>query len=207
MNRGFTLIETLIALVIASITALVLLQSISAIGRASAGVDRAAATALTRGFTTQAVQDAISASLADYLDSDTVFRGDSQHLEGATRRPVLDTHGPAKAYSLNLRSEPDGTTVLIYTESGQSIRLMQFTDTSVRFQYTYRSVTTMYAEQPPVSSLQWPPEGGIDPDYEYFRPPPSLIQVVTDRNDPVFAVHIAGWGIPPLRTRDVEEVL
>ncbi len=92
-SGGFTLLETLIALVIASITALVLLQSIASVAQGSARVNRALAEALEREFSVSAVRDALASAAPDYLDKPGVYTGGTASLSGLTRRPVLDAHG------------------------------------------------------------------------------------------------------------------
>lgn len=227
MTRGFTLLETLIALVIASITALVLLQSIMAVARGTAGIEIALAGALETEFSREAVSDALAASVADYLDSPGIFTGSTTRISGTTRRPVLAPHGLPTGFVLTLRPERDGT-ALVYQEvahqmadDGQEPGLgardtdalddgmvaMRFDAQDIGFRFAYQTGAQLYAHEPPEMIEVWPPEDGFDPWYDYFRPPPTIVMIVDANGETLWAVASAGWNAPPMRDRDIEEIL
>ncbi len=206
MARGFTLLETLIALVIASITALVLLQSIMAVARGTSGVDAALARALESEFSHSATADALAGSVADYLDAPGVFAGTAQTLAGATRRPVLAPHGTPAEFALELRSAARGT-VLVYSEGGREIEAMRFEAAEAEFRYAYRSTGALYAGEPPAVLETWPPDAHYDRSHVYFRPPPELVMVVDGEGRTLWAVAVKGGAEAPLRGSDLDDIL
>lgn len=215
MTRGFTLLETLIALVIASITALVLLESLTAIARTTARVDEAAGDALRHEFTTTATEDALAAAIADYLDSEGAFVGEARRLHGVTKRPILAPYGAPRPFAMQIVEDPDGVR-LRYQEQAPSpdeedsapwIDVLRLEGEDIRFLYAYRSLDALYAGEPPVRSETWPPEEPLNPFYDYFRPPPDLVLIVNAEGAVLWAVASDGWQAPPLRPSDLEEVL
>lgn len=206
MTRGFTLLETLIALVIASVTALVLLQSILAIARGTAGVDAALAGALESEFSRAAAADALAASVADYLDAPGVFTGTARSLSGATRRPLFAPHGTPAGFSMELQ-ESAGGTVLVHVEGEESVAVMRFDVPDAEFRYAHRPVEALYAGDPPVASDVWPPDRRFDDTNVYFRPPPALVTVVDGEGNTLWAVASDGWTEAPMRGRDLEDIL
>ncbi|MAC38309.1 MAG: hypothetical protein CMH93_02085 [Oceanicaulis sp.] len=205
-SGGFTLLETLIALVIASITALVLLQSIASVAQGSARVNRALAEALEREFSVSAVRDALASAAPDYLDKPGVYTGGTASLSGLTRRPVLDAHGVPAPFSMTLTPAGDGT-VLTYREGETAFEVMRFEAAGAEFRYAYRTLTGLYAGDPPETMDVWPPEADFDPFYDHFRPPPDLVMVVDSEGTLLWAVASAGWHAPPMRGSDVEDIL
>lgn len=215
MTRGFTLIETLIALVIASITALVLLQSLTAIARTTMRIDGAAANALSQEFTTTAIEDALSGAIADYLNSPGVFEGDEHTLRGVTKRPLLAPYGSQRPFELQIADDGNGVR-LRYRETGPSpvgdvtarwVDVLTFEDRDIRFIYAYRSLENLYDNAPPTRSDSWPPEAPFSPFYDYFRPPPGLVMIVDSEDAILWAVTSEGWQAPPLRPSDLAETL
>lgn len=203
---GFTLLETLIALVIASITALVLLQSIASVAQGSARVNRALANALEREFSVSAVRDALAAAAPDYLDKPGAYTGDTARLAGLTRRPVLGSHGVPAPFSMTL-APAGGGTVLAYSEGDTAFEVMRFEAAEAEFRYAYRTLTGLYAGEPPETMDVWPPEADFDPFYDHFRPPPELVMVVDGDGRLLWAVASTGWHAPPMRGSDVEDAL
>ncbi len=206
MTRGFTLIETLIALVIASMTAMVLLQSIIAIARSTEVIESAAALALSEEFTVSAASDALMATAADYLDFETAFTGTERTLSGLTRRPIFGPQATLLAFSMRLEPDGRGGTALIYEESGQRLEIDRFDQPDARFEYAYLTVTGLYEGEQPERLASWPPEI-FDPFYDYFRPPPDLVLVSTPDGAVLWAARSNGWVEPPPRPSDVDEFL
>lgn len=224
MTRGFTLLETLIALVIASITALVLLQSIMAVARGTAGIEIALAGALETEFSREAVSDALAASVADYLESPGAYTGSRTRISGTTRRPVLAPHGLPTRFVLALRPEAGGT-ALIYQEveprsdgfdreavnSAEALEggivAMRFAAQDIGFRFAYQTGAQFYAQEPPDTLEVWPPEDGFTPWYDYYRPPPALVMIVDSDERVLWAIASSGWNAPPLRGRDLEDIL
>lgn len=205
-SSGFTLLETLISLVIASITALVLLQSITAIARSTAGLERATGRAMSAEFTVSAAADALSGAAADYLDSETVFIGGEMALSGLTRKPMFGPQAALRPFAMRLEGDGRGGSVLFYSEGEQVIEIKRFESPEARFEYVYQTVTGLYADSPPERLPAWPPDV-FDPFYDYFRPPPDLV-LVTDRDGAIlWAVRLDGWREPPMRESDLDEVL
>jgi len=178
MKKGFTLIETLIALVIASITTLILLQSIASVSHNAAGLDRAAATLITDSFNRGAATQALAAALPQYLSANHPFTGYESGFTGVTAKPVFDTPGIAHAFSVRLTGTRRGQTALIYSEGGHSVKIIQFEGMGYELRYAYLSLSNLYAGTSPSNTPVWPPEIGIDPEPGYYRPPPHLVSVV-----------------------------
>jgi len=206
MARGFTLLETLIALVIASVTALVLLQSIMAVARNTAGLNSAVSRALEGEFSRGAVGDALSASMAEYLDSEDVFAGSAEALSGLTRRPVFAAHGGPVAFALSLRDDAGGQ-ALVYQEGSHEVVAMRFEVAAAEFRYAYQTLTGLYAHEAPQPLDVWPPEAGFDPWHDYYRPPPDLVMIVDSDDRILWASALTGWHAPPMRGVDLEQVL
>ncbi len=207
MKKGFTLIETLIALVIASITTLVLLQSIISVSHSVAGLDRAAAMLITDSFNRAAATQALAAALPRYLNANHLFTGHENGFSGATAKPVFDTPGAARAFSVRLMGTGRGQTTLTYSEGGHSVDVVRFEGAGYKLRYTHLSLSDFYAGTPPSNTPIWPPETGFDPEPDYYRPPPHFVSVVNDLEERVWAARIdAGFALP-VRAQDLESML
>jgi len=207
MKEGFTLIETLIALVITSITTLVLLQSMASVSHNVAGLDRAAATLVTDSFNRGGATQALAAALPQYLGANHPFKGYEIGFTGMTAKPVFDTPGAARAFSVRLTGTGRGQTALIYSEDGHSVEIARFEGTSYELRYAYLSLRDLYAGTPPSNTPVWPPETGIDPEPGYYQPPPHLVSVINDLGERVWAARMDAEFILPMRAQDVESML
>lgn len=206
MSHGFTLIETLIALVIASVTALVLLQSITAIAGATASAQNAVARAFNSELVEASAVDAISGATAVYIDKQGAFEGDSTGFSAQTRRPAFAPRATLRNFSMSLDAGAEGT-ALMYQEGATRLEVAFFQDENIRFEYVYRPAAALYAGEPASLYAAWPPAEGFDPVYEYFIPPPKAVVIVSSDGDILWAASSDSWIHPPLRTVDLETVL
>lgn len=147
-ESGMTLLEMLVVLVIASMALALGFQSLGQWRRANAAIET---------LTLQGRQMMLSRS---WLESsirglhpveDTPFAGESDHWEGVTLQPVLETQGGATAMRWEIQREAGGV-VLALEEAGRALALPLGEFAGARFEYLDREGRL---------HPQWPPALGI----------------------------------------------
>ncbi len=203
MRPGFTLIETLIALVIAAMVTLVLLDTLSAISAQAARLDRAVAGTQEQIVDWLTLERAIAGLQPDYLEGGTPFEGDEAGFQGLTDLPLTGHAGAVGIVSLTLEEEEaehDGRAVsrLVYAENGAEVTRLVLPV----------SARLAYVDIDGNAHAVWPPEEGFPVDPLFYRPVPRLIMIVPENADSTAMVHAfaVSRSRPPMaRQRDVDQ--
>tara|TARA_R110002095_G_scaffold75244_1_gene64152 strand:+ start:1301 stop:1888 length:588 start_codon:yes stop_codon:yes gene_type:complete len=195
MRSGFTLLETLIALVIASLITLVLMDTLAAATGHARRIEQA-----TRGYTARTlalipVLRALNGAAPDYYDSEFVFTGDARTARGLTLASATGAGGELCPFEISIEDR-DGQIVLVYRE--QDAALFE-TALPAGARLAYRDPAGTEHEV-------WPPEEGFNPDPLYYRPVPAAILILAGEAAVLAAAPSRTTGLT-LRTRDFDLVL
>ncbi|MBI1235700.1 MAG: prepilin-type N-terminal cleavage/methylation domain-containing protein [Alphaproteobacteria bacterium] len=197
MRSGFTLLETLIALVIAALITLVLMDTLSAATGHASRIEAATRAHTARTLALIPVMRALDAAVPDYHDAENVFTGDAVRASGLTVAGVAGTESRPAAFALEIAREAGADEArLIYHEAGEAL-------ISVAVPAEARLA---YRDDDGVTHEVWPPEDGFDPDPLYYRPIPSAI-LILDGERAVLAAAPARTSGLTLRVRDFDLVL
>lgn len=195
MRSGFTLLETLIALVIASLITLVLMDTLAAATGHARRIEQATRSYTNRTLALIPVMRALTGAAPDYHDSEFVFTGNTTTARGLTLASAAGTSGALCAFEIEI-AEREDQTVLIYREDGEALIEIALPAGS---QLAYRNPA---GEQFTV----WPPEAGFNPDPLYYRPVPAAILILAGEATVLAASPSRTTGLT-LRTRDFDLVL
>lgn len=195
MRSGFTLLETLIALVIAALITLVLMDTLAAATGHANRIEQATRDHTNRTLALIPVMRALSGITPDYHDAEHVFVGDATAARGLT---VAGTGGDGigpTAFELALENR-SGRGVMVYREAGETLFEIEVPD----------GARLSYRDAKGVAHEVWPPEDGIDPDPVYYRPIPSAILIRAGDAVVLAAAPARTIGLT-LRVRDFDLVL
>lgn len=195
MRSGFTLLETLIALVIAALITLVLMDTLSAATGHATRIEQATRAHTARTLALIPVMRALNAAVPDYHDAENVFTGDAVRASGLTVAGVAGMDASPAAFALEIAAD-SGAARLIYRENGEA--LIE-TEVPAGTRLAYRDPDGMVHEV-------WPPEEGFDPDPLYYRPIPAAILILDGENAVLAAAPSRTTGLT-LRVRDFDLVL
>lgn len=191
-DRGFTLVEALVVLVITGLLALTAVQGLGIIlgsrSSMSVAVDRLQPTILTRAI----IVDPLSGVIPDYKDKPNVFVGNQSRIRGMTTRPVNGIAGAPRPFQLRFSAVGGGdATALIYTnDRGQDFELDRWPGQGGRF--SYRDISGPWV-------AQWPlPQDDTAPQT------PWLIRLDTGNLErPTIVVYVASPHDRRFRIQDV----
>ncbi|AZU03108.1 hypothetical protein X907_0561 [Glycocaulis alkaliphilus] len=203
MRPGFTLIETLIALIIAAMVTLVLLDTLSAVSAQAARLDRAVAGTQEQIIDWLTLDRAIAGLQPDYLEGGTPFEGDEAGFRGLTDLTLTGHAGAVGIVTVTLEEDEaasrDGGPVsrLVYTENGERVA-----------EYVLAVPARLaYLDFDGNAHPAWPPEQGFPVDPLFFRPVPRVILIVPEDGGSTAVVHafaITRSRPPMARQRDVD---
>jgi len=196
MRDGFTLLETLIGLVIASLIALVTLDSLSAVAGHAKRLNEQGREDAARTLALIPVQRALEQAVPDYHDADGAFSGAARLAGGLTMAPASSISGLPAPFELRIE-QGGGQPVLVYLEQDSRLFEIPLEGDPV---LTYEDRSGKLHEV-------WPPAAGFgDEDPLYYRPVPSLIMV---QSGDTVLLAAATLRTRPLiiRSRDLELVL
>jgi general secretion pathway protein J len=140
-QKGFTLFEVIVVLVITSLISVVLIQGLGLVltARTSVGnkllhVER---TALTRNM----VLEPLRGVVPDYADHPYVFKGTARQIRGLTVHALQEPFGTPTGftYTLNYYSDRDETAVTYKEEGREPVELDHWPGNFGRFSYRDRS--------------------------------------------------------------------
>lgn len=195
MRSGFTLLETLIALVIASLITLVLMDTLAAATGHALRIEQATRSYTARTLALIPVMRALDGAAPDYYDSEFVFAGDTAGARGLTLASMSGVAGSLSAFEISIEAR-EGGAVLIYREAGETL-----VETALP-----AGAKLAYRDPAGAEHDVWPPEEGFDPDPLYYRPIPAAILILAD-DIPILAAAPARTTGLVLRTRDFNLVL
>jgi prepilin-type N-terminal cleavage/methylation domain-containing protein len=170
MRPGFTLIETLIALIIAAMVTFVLLDTLSAISAQASRLDRSVARTQEQIIGWLTLERAVAGLLPDYLDGPAPFEGDETRFRGLSDRPMTGHPGAPGIITLSIEQDADdpGTLArLVYAEGGEVLLEVEL-GVDARL---------AYIDFEGVEHAAWPPPEGFINEPVFYRPTPHLIAV------------------------------
>lgn len=192
MRSGFTLLETLIALVIAAMVTLVLLDSLSRVAEHASRLEQLTHRASENTLAAIPFRRALEAAVADYHDGSAPFTGRPDRVTGLTLQAVSAQHGEPAPFTLAIEGE-GADTRLVYSETGETIFTFSLPADSV---LQYRDKTALLHDI-------WPPADGFGlDDPEFFQPVPAAFLVMAG-SMPVLAITPLYSHAPSLRAEDV----
>lgn len=192
MGSGFTLLETLIALVISALLTLVVMDSLSAATGHAARLEAATRAHTERALALMPVRRALEGAAPDYHDGDAIFAGDGRQARGFT---LAGANGAPGRFEIAIAAG-DGAARLIYSEDGQALMNLSL---PVEARLVFRDEAGLEHDVWP------PPEGFGLGDPEYYRPVPPAV-IIADGDRAILAVRTAHRAVPTLRVRDLDIV-
>jgi len=195
MRSGFTLLETLIALVIAALITLVLMDSLSAATGHAARLEEANRTHTARVLALVPVRRALEGAVPDYHDGEAVFTGEAQRARGLTLSGADAADGSPAVFEIAIEAA-GANAKLIYSEGGRAL-----IETALP-----EGARLAYRDPSGAIHDVWPPEDGFEPDPLYYRPVPATILILDGETSVLAAAPARTTGLT-LRTRDFELVL
>lgn len=149
-SRGFTLLEALVTLVIVSLVATVLMQSLSHVLGLRERVLRNEREARIAALHERWFRDTVAAAVADLPQGEAAFRGDAAGLRFLGTDPLADGRASPVEWRLVRR---DGDLVLEYVEQGQPWTVLAHGLEGANFRYLDAAGRWQ---------ARWPP-GAVDP--------------------------------------------
>lgn len=195
MRSGFTLLETLIALVIASLITLVLMDTLAAATGHARRIEQATRSYTARTLALIPLMRALNAAAPDYHDSEFVFTGNASAANGLTLASAAGASGELCAFDISIEAG-SGQALLVYREKGEALIEISL-PTGARL---------AYRDPAGAEHDVWPPEEGFNPDPLYYRPVPAAILILVGETAVLAAAPSRTTGLM-LRTRDFDLVL
>jgi|GEM_PF-1383557 len=181
-ERGFTLLEVLVVLMIAALIGVVLMQGLGVVLNLR---DNFSGTILDLDRTVvkrNLIRQPLTGVVPDFNDGEQIFAGTPESVSGLTLRPLLRRPGRPTAFSLALTYDPgESLNELTYREErDEPVVLAEWTGPQASFRYM-----GMQTDWTPV----WPPDGpnsfGAGQIITELRPPqlPELVFLDTQSAD------------------------
>ena len=184
-QKGFTLIEILVVLIISALISGILFQALEKAYRLQARfgteIFRVQQGQMAVGWYRQTLQGLYP----DQPDGRHVFHGTDHEISGLSNNPLSDNYGTPTPLGWQIRNNrQQGTTELIYTEQKQETVVLNWRGGEGRF---------VYIDEKFVSHDSWPPPLGQFPQL------PLQIQLLAaDTDDPVNVVTTVRGPATPL---------
>ncbi|MBT7450472.1 MAG: type II secretion system protein [Rhodospirillaceae bacterium] len=191
-QRGFTLLEVIVVLMISSLIAAILFQGLSLILDTRFRVMSALTRVETIGLQTSIITSPLRGMLPDHAGEPGVFSGDSKRLKGLTLNPLQGTNGAPTAFAMDLNYDiSDNATLLTYSETGYApVEIARWTGSTGAF--TYRGRVDGWVKR-------WPP-----PLEDKPLQVPRTIRLDTGLEQrPVYVVRVMGPHNRAIRAEDL----
>ena len=199
MRPGFTLMETLIALAITAMVAVVALEMLASMTAHARRLETAMTDATNATLQTLPMRRAIEQTLPSYADTGEFFQGEAGAATGLTSAPATGRQGRPAGYALALTMR-EGVAHLDYSEAGVVLFSRPLGAGERRFEFV---------ESRGALHEQWPPAERHPDDPDFYIAAPSLIRIV-DVDDPeavIAAYAPVNDRRPPLRARDIANAM
>lgn len=195
LQAGFSLIETLVMLLVSSVTAVVLLQSLWVAAQSGARIEQFLAGAFDRNFRIEMLRASVEGLQPTYWDEVDIMKGDAASLSGLTIKGVRRDNG---LHEFRIRLEERGAdTRLVYTENGRDV---------FEFEMPYESMQIAYWSSFSGWVDEWPTQARPVLHDPYYIPTPDLVVLRSGGAD-VAALPVGGAAPPPIRERDISRVM
>jgi len=192
-QRGFTLLEVIVVLMISSLIATILVQGLSLVLNTRFRVMNALTRIETEGLQTSVIVTPLRGLLPDHKDEPGVFAGNSKQLKGLTLSPLNGTTGAPTPFAMILEYKSGDETTLNYYETGyEPVELARWPGNVGAFSYVGRKG---------VWQNRWP--AVLPSAAEKMLQVPRTIRLDTGlETRPVHVVRIMGPHNRPLRLQD-----
>lgn len=118
-QKGFTLLEVIVVLMISSLVAVILMQGLSLTLNARLRVADVVEDLDKKGVQVSVLTTPLRGVLPDYQDGQDVFFGDQKRIRGLTLSPLQGTFGAPTGFGMIMEYDiGDDATVLTYFERG-----------------------------------------------------------------------------------------
>jgi prepilin-type N-terminal cleavage/methylation domain-containing protein len=174
-NRGFTLVEMLVVLIIVGMTTTLLFQMLSQTVRMQrvAGIQIAD----TRQGAMEAdwLRQVVNGLQPDYIDGKNIFKGTARKITGLSDNPLTADYGAPEVINLELVFDPDsGFTRLFYGKPADGTVLMAWKNDTGRFVFADANGDTHDTWPPPLN--KWPQlPGSIRLEFEQDDVPRVIV--------------------------------
>lgn len=193
-QRGFTLLEVIVVLMISSLIATILVQGLSLVLDTRFRVMGALTRIETEGLQTSIIVTPLRGLLPDHKDELGVFAGNTRQLKGLTLSPLHGTIGAPTPFAMILEHKTgDDETTLNYFENGyEPVELARWPGNVGEFSYVGRKG---------VWQNRWP--AVLPTAAEKMLQVPRTIRLDTGlETRPVHVVRVMGPHNRPLRLQD-----
>ena len=117
-SKGFTLLEVIVTLMIASLASAIMMQALSLIIDIRFKVANNLISIETRSIRDSIMTSPLESILADYPDGDNIFKGTKTAINGLTLNPLQGTTGAPTSFGMYMEYDPSiQSTKLIYFEN------------------------------------------------------------------------------------------
>jgi general secretion pathway protein J len=183
-HAGFTLIEVLVVLIIVGMVSGILFQALERAYRLQERFGIELFDVQQRQMAADWYRQTVQGLQPDYPDGRNKFQGGAHEFSGLTSNPLRFDQGGATAITWEIRTNPNGTTALIYRENNRESTIMNWQGAEAHF---------VYLDEVQVKHTSWPPPLGKS------RQLPRMIMVeASDAGDPVSIVASVMGPIMPL---------
>ncbi|MDG2243291.1 MAG: type II secretion system protein [Rhodospirillaceae bacterium] len=192
MQKGFTLLEVIVVLLISSLISAILFSGLSLVLDTRYRVINALTRIETIGLQSSIMTSPLRSMIPDHTDEPGVFAGDSRRLKGLTLSPLYGASGAPTAFAMELDySLTDNETALTYYEMGyDSVVLTSWAGNVGAFSYRGRTGDW---------SASWPPRNADKP-----LQVPRTVRIDTGMEQrPVHITRVMGPHNRPIRTQDL----
>ena len=191
-EKGFTLLEVIVVLMISSLIATILFQGLSLVLDTRFRVANALTRIEVTGLQSSIITSPLRGMVPDHSNEPGVFAGDGRSLKGLTLNPLYGTNGAPTAFAMELGYDlTDNLTALTYYELGyDAVVLARWLGNTGGFSYRGRTGDW---------NRTWPPTG-VDRPVQV----PRTVRIDTGiEQQPVHIVRVMGPHNRALRTEDL----
>lgn len=212
-EAGFTLIEALVTLIIASVLSLLILQSVRSAASNAVRIERTAQAAASSFIAQGALRRTIENTRAYYRDTPYAFRGDSAGFTGLTVAPMDGPLGEFQWYSVRLQARNDGLE-LVYEDADSALLVGYWPEADGEIEYYGADTISALDSQiltrldPGEATLTWRETwpGQARAPGGYSDPLPAVVRIKIRSNEELIStiiVHMPSNAPPPPRIQDV----
>ncbi len=135
--RGFTILEILVVLIIASLTSVILMQGLTLILNLRNNYSDVIVDLDQEVVKRNLIRQPLEGLVPDFVDGDTIFSGTSQAIKGLTIQPLLRRPGRPIPFALRLQYDPRDTQNILYYQEDRDepLVLAQWQGGEARFRY------------------------------------------------------------------------
>lgn len=156
VDRGFTLIEVLVVLVITALVSTLLFQALAQVYRLHERFGEQLAQSRAGAMRVDWYRQVLQGLQTDYADGKQRFVGDARHLAGLSATPLTESGGAPQWLTLEVAADTSVGGELRYSYGSRSTALLQWSSPG-RAEFAYLDdAGAEHAVWPPQASGVWP---------------------------------------------------